>query len=165
MLNLDEMRENLRRHTNIKKAPRPTMERRLALFIFQRGLTEKQIDKFKKIRRRDQPPRFDYLACAEEYKVSLDWLAFGDLAKHPKISARPPAQSRQKPYRKFKCEYKEAIRDRVRNIAMTHGLTADDIKPAMTTKHYDLVCFSDKYSINIEWLVTGKGQPDTPESA
>jgi hypothetical protein len=59
---------------------------------------------------------------------------------------------------KQKREMREAIRGLIRDFAAARDLSADDIKPAMTTKHFELAQFAEKYSVSIEWLITGKGR-------
>ena len=50
-----------------------------------------------------------------------------------------------------KREIRDAIRGRIRDFAAARDLSAEDIKPAMTTKHFELVQFAEKYSVSIEW--------------
>jgi hypothetical protein len=59
---------------------------------------------------------------------------------------------------KQKREMREAIRGRIRDFAAARDLSAEDIKPAMTTKHFELAQFAEKYSVSIEWLIIGKGR-------
>jgi hypothetical protein len=71
------------RWANLRKAPKSSFETRMALIVHQRGITEKQLEKFYTLRGK----RFDYVAFAEKYKISLDWLSMGTLDLHPRIPA------------------------------------------------------------------------------
>jgi hypothetical protein len=55
-------------------------------------------------------------------------------------------------------EAKAAIRERIRMFSASRDLAPEDIKAAMTTKHFDLVQFAEKYSVSIERLIIGKGR-------
>jgi hypothetical protein len=76
------------RWANLRKAPKSSLKTRLALIVHQRGITEKQLEKFHAMR----GGRFDYVAFAKKYNISLDWLSMGILAEHP----RSPAPRREK---------------------------------------------------------------------
>jgi hypothetical protein len=76
------------RWANLRKAPKSGLETRLALIVHQRGITERQLAKFYTLRGR----RFDYVAFAKKYEISLDWLSMGTLDLHPRI----PAPRREK---------------------------------------------------------------------
>jgi hypothetical protein len=41
---------------------------------------------------------------------------------------------------------RQAIRDRIKDVSMVRGLTAAEIKMAMTTKAFELEMFSKKYN-------------------
>ena len=43
-------------------------------------------------------------------------------------------------------------------FSASRDLAPEDIKAAMTTKHFDLVQFAEKYSVSIEWLILGTGR-------
>jgi len=54
----------------------------LTLVVAERGLTEKQLKKFYKIRRKKE--YFDYFLFAQKQQVSIDWLMDGVLSLHPR---------------------------------------------------------------------------------
>ncbi|MDB5610267.1 MAG: hypothetical protein JWP25_7167 [Bradyrhizobium sp.] len=83
--------EHVQRQINIRKAPKPSLKTRVALIAHQRGITEKQLEKFNVGCRGGK--RFDYVAFAEKQKISLDWLIDGTLALHP----RTPAPREKRP--------------------------------------------------------------------
>jgi hypothetical protein len=76
--------EYFERKVKACRAPKATMQTRVALIVAERGLTKKQMDKFYVQKRRDWKPRFDYQLFAKEQGVSLDWLFDGDLRAHPR---------------------------------------------------------------------------------
>jgi hypothetical protein len=61
-------------------------------------------------------------------------------------------------YRAKKREFCDSIRRRIKALAKSRDLSAEDIKPAMTTKHFHLVQFAERHDINIEWLITDEWQ-------
>jgi hypothetical protein len=67
-------------HAKIWKAPRASLKTRTALIVHQRGITKKQLEKFHCLHGK----RFDYVAFAKHYSISLDWLIDGTLALHPR---------------------------------------------------------------------------------
>jgi hypothetical protein len=88
------------------------------------------------------------LARAEQ--MIADDLAF--LAAHPTRRAADAlvlAHSR---------EFKEAMRQRIRDIAASGDLSDEEIKPALSLKHYKLVKFVEKHDVNWPWLLEGNGR-------
>ena len=73
-------RERYVRLRKAQRAPRSPCENRIALVAHERGLTERDLEKFRKGRGR----RFDYHAFAYQHGISLDWLFTGDLKIHPR---------------------------------------------------------------------------------
>jgi hypothetical protein len=63
--------EHVQRQVNIRKAPKASLKTRVALVVHQRGITEKQLEKFYVGCRGGK--RFDYIEFAEKQEVSLDW--------------------------------------------------------------------------------------------
>jgi hypothetical protein len=55
-------------------------------------------------------------------------------------------------------EFKEAMRQRIRDIAASRDLSAEDIKGVMTLKHHEIANFTEKHGVNVEWLLEGKGR-------
>ena len=55
-------------------------------------------------------------------------------------------------------EFKLAMRQRIKDIAASGDLPAEDIKGVMTLKHHEIAEFTEKYGVNVEWLLEGKGR-------
>jgi hypothetical protein len=79
------------------------------------------------------------------------------LAAHPMRHNNSEAMTRRR-------EFKEAMRRRIRDVAASHDLSDEEIKPALTLKHQEIARFSEQHGINIEWLL-GKllGKWRTPD--
>lgn len=54
-------------------------------------------------------------------------------------------------------EFKDAMRQRIRDIAASRDLSDEEIKPALTLKHHEIGKFTEKHGVNLEWLLEGKG--------
>ena len=87
------------------------------------------------------------LARAEQ-AIAAD-LAF--LAAHPMRRSNSEAMARSR-------EFKEAMRQRIREVAASRNLSDDEIKPALKLKHEAVGEFVEKHGINFEWLLEGKGR-------
>jgi hypothetical protein len=75
------------------------------------------------------------------------------LAGHPTKKSRPMSNERKEERRAFK----EAMRQRIREIAASRDIPDDEIRPALSLKHRHIVEFATKYSVNFEWLLEGVG--------
>jgi hypothetical protein len=82
-------------------------------------------------------------------RAIVDDLAF--LAAHPVRRSNSEAWARQR-------EFKEAMRQRIRDIAASRDLSDEEIKPVLTLKHHEIANFTEKHGVNIEWLLEGKGR-------
>jgi hypothetical protein len=82
-------------------------------------------------------------------RAIADDLAF--LAAHPVRRLNSEAWARQR-------EFKEAMRQRIRDIAASRDLSDEEIKPVLTLKHHEIANFTEKHGVNIEWLLEGKGR-------
>ena len=123
------------------------------------GLYEEDLEGFFYVNREGAKKRhFDYHAFAKKYGVATDWIFDGFLSEHPRSSKRTRHPRTNSDAMTQKREIRDAIRGRIRDFAAARDLSAEDIKPAMTTKHFELVQFAEKYSVSIEWLITGKGR-------
>jgi hypothetical protein len=87
------------------------------------------------------------LARAEQ--AIADDLAF--LAAHPTRRSNSEAMALSR-------EFKEAMRQRIREMAASRNLSDDEIKPALSLKHYKLVQFVEKHDVNWQWLLEGVGR-------
>jgi hypothetical protein len=65
-------------------APKATLETRVALVAFERGISDRQLEQFYVSRKGARKRRFDHHAFAKKYDISLDWLWDGDLRGHPR---------------------------------------------------------------------------------
>src|ERR1700694_5662953 len=53
-------------------------------------------------------------------------------------------------------EFKEAMRQRIRDIAASRDLSDEEIKPALKLKHHEIARFTESYGVNLGWLLEGK---------
>jgi hypothetical protein len=87
------------------------------------------------------------LARAEQ--AIADDLAF--LAAHPTRRSNSETMARRR-------EFKEAMRQRIREIAVSRDLSDEEIKPVLRLKHEDVGRFTEKHGVNLGWLLEGKGR-------
>jgi hypothetical protein len=73
------------------------------------------------------------------------------LATHP--SRKSTNATRQAQRR----EFKQAMRERIRDIAARRGLSEDDIRPALKLKYEAIGAFCLTYKVRAEWLFEGSG--------
>ena len=135
-----------------------TTEMRIALVAFERGLSDRELEQFYYVNRKGAKKRyFDHDAFAKKYGVSVDWIRDGDLCEHPRGLKRQrcPASDARREAQRLNREAKDAIRERIRMFAASRDLTPEQIKPAMTTKHFLLATFAQEHSVSIEWLIAG----------
>ena len=76
-------------------------------------------------------------------------LAF--LAAHPVRRSNSETMARRR-------EFKEAMRQRIRDIAASRDLSDEEIKPVLKLKHHEIAEFTEKHGVNVEWLLEGKGR-------
>ncbi|SHH17293.1 hypothetical protein SAMN05443248_3948 [Bradyrhizobium erythrophlei] len=55
-------------------------------------------------------------------------------------------------------EFKEAMRQRIREIAASRDLSDEEIKPVLRLKHEEVGRFTEKHGVNLAWLLEGKGR-------
>jgi hypothetical protein len=142
------------------KAPKATDDTRVTLVAYELGLSEQDLEPFFYVNRKGASKRhFDCEKFADKYGISADWLRHGYLPAHPR-HLKPAKKARRTDSEALaqKREMRDAIRTRIRDVAASLDLSDDEIKPAMTTKHFELIQFTQKYAVNIEWLITGKGR-------
>jgi hypothetical protein len=53
---------------------------------------------------------------------------------------------------------KDAMRQRIRDIAASRDLSDEEIKPVLKLKHHEIAEFTEKHGVNLEWLLEGKGR-------
>jgi hypothetical protein len=82
-------------------------------------------------------------------RAIADDLAF--LAAHPVRRSNSEAIARRR-------EFREAMRQRIRDIAASRDLSDEEIKPALKLKHHDIAEFTEKYGVNLDWLLEGQGR-------
>jgi hypothetical protein len=95
---------------------------------------------------------FKYLpiTLARAERAIADDLAF--LAAHPTRRSNSEAMARSR-------EFKEVMRQRIREIAASRGLSDEEIKPVLGLKHQRVTEFVDKHGVNFKWLYEGMGGP------
>jgi hypothetical protein len=82
-------------------------------------------------------------------RAIADDLAF--LAAHPVRRSNSETMARRR-------EFKEAMRQRIRDIAVSRDLSDEEIKPVLKLKHHEIARFTEVYGVNLEWLLEGKGR-------
>src|ERR1700722_11743224 len=55
-------------------------------------------------------------------------------------------------------EFKDAMRQRIRDIAASRDLSDEEIKPVLKLKHQEIGEFAEKHGVNLEWLLEGRGR-------
>jgi phage gp16-like protein len=116
-------------------APKARPETRAALVPAELGLSEEEFEGFYYVNREGAQKRhFDYHAFAKKYGVSTDWIFDGFLPGHPRgLKRRWQPRRTNSEAMKQKREMRDTIRGRIKDVSMVRGLTAADIKGAMTT--------------------------------
>ena len=87
-------------------------------------------------------------------RAIADDVAF--LAAHPTRRSNSEAMARNR-------EFKEAMRQRIRDIAASRDLSDEEIKPILRLKHHEIIPFTEKHGVNVDWLLTGKGRVFTKD--
>ena len=94
MSEIERKKQFWQRQVNIRRAPKADLHTRCALIVAERGLTEKQLKKFYRVRRGKE--YFDYFLFAQKQHVSVEWLMDGVLSLHPR-HAPVSRQKRDRP--------------------------------------------------------------------
>jgi hypothetical protein len=81
-------------------------------------------------------------------RTIADDVAF--LAAHPTRRSNSETMARRR-------EFKEAMRQRIRDIAASRDLSDEEIKPVLKLKHHEIAEFTEKHGVNVEWLLEGRG--------
>jgi hypothetical protein len=55
-------------------------------------------------------------------------------------------------------EFKEAMRQRIREVAASRGLSDEQIEPVLRLKHEEVGNFTEKHGVNLAWLLEGRGR-------
>jgi hypothetical protein len=76
---------------------------------------------------------------------------FAFLAAHPVRRSNSEAMAHRR-------EFKDAMRQRIRDIAASRDLSDEEIKPVLRLKHHEIAEFTEKPGVNIEWLLEGRGR-------
>jgi hypothetical protein len=71
------------------------------------------------------------------------------LAAHPTRRSNSEAMARSR-------EFKEAMRQRIREVAADRGLSDEHIKPALSLKHHEIARFSEQQGVSIGWQLEGE---------
>lgn len=72
------------------------------------------------------------------------------LAAHPTRRSNSEAMARSR-------EFKEAMRQRIREVAASRDLSDDEIKPVLRLKHQEIGEFCMKHDVSLLWLLEGAG--------
>jgi len=89
------------------------------------------------------------ITLARAERAIADDLAF--LAAHPTRRSNSETMALRR-------EFKEAMRQRIRDIAASRDLSDEEIKPVLRLKHHEIVKFAEKHGVNLEWLLEGRGR-------
>jgi hypothetical protein len=54
-------------------------------------------------------------------------------------------------------EFKDAMRQRIRELAASRNLPDDEIKSVLRLKHQEIGTFAIKHSVSLGWLLEGGG--------
>jgi hypothetical protein len=84
-------------------------------------------------------------------RVIAEDVAF--LAAHPTRKSAPMSNERKEERHKFK----EAMRQRIREIAAARNLSDEDIEPTLKLKHEEIGRFCLAHGVSIGWLLEGEG--------
>jgi hypothetical protein len=76
------------------------------------------------------------------------------LAAHPTKKSKPMSTEAKERRRNFK----EAMRRRIKDIAASRDIPDDEIRTVLSLRHRHIGEFATKYSVNLEWLLEGKGR-------
>jgi hypothetical protein len=82
-------------------------------------------------------------------RVISEDLAF--LAAHPTRRSNSEAMARSR-------EFKDAMRQRIREVAASRDLSDEEIKPVLRLKHQEIAEFTEKHGVNLGWLLEGNGR-------
>jgi hypothetical protein len=80
-------------------------------------------------------------------RAIADDLAF--LAAHPVRRSNSEAMAHRR-------EFKEAMRQRIRDIAASRDLSDEEIEPVLKLKHHEIAEFTEKHGVNVEWLLEAR---------
>lgn len=72
------------------------------------------------------------------------------LAAHPTRRSNSEAMARSR-------VFKEAMRQRIRELASSRNLPDDEIKAVLRLKHQEIGAFAIKHSVSLAWLLKGVG--------
>jgi hypothetical protein len=73
------------------------------------------------------------------------------LAAHPTRRSNSEAIAHRR-------EFKEAMRQRIRDIAASRDLSDEEIRPVLKLKHHEIANFTERHGVNLAWLLEGKGR-------
>jgi hypothetical protein len=88
------------------------------------------------------------IALVRAEQAIADDVAF--LAAHPTRRSNSEAMARSR-------EFKEAMRQRIRELAASRDLPDDEIKAVLRLKHQEIGAFAIKHSVSLGWLLEGVG--------
>ena len=89
------------------------------------------------------------ISLARAERAIADDLAF--LAAHPTRRSNSEMMARRR-------EFKEAMRQRIREIAASRDLSDEEIRPVLKLKHHEIARFTEVHGVNLAWLLEGKGR-------
>jgi hypothetical protein len=89
------------------------------------------------------------IALARAERAIADDVAF--LTAHPTRRSNSEAMARKR-------EFNEAMRQRIRDVAVARNLSDEEIKPALSLRHEAVGEFVEKHGVNWPWLLEGNGR-------
>jgi hypothetical protein len=82
-------------------------------------------------------------------RAIADDLAF--LATHPVRRSNSEAIARRR-------EFKDTVRQRIKDVAEALDISVEDIRPALTLKHQEIGKFGEEHGVSLDWLLAGEGR-------
>jgi hypothetical protein len=81
-----------------ERGSKSTTETRIALVAFERGLSNRELERFYYVNRKGAKKRyFDEHAFAKKYGVDIHWIWEGDLRGHPRGLRKQPRKGSRRP--------------------------------------------------------------------
>ena len=103
---------------------------------------------------REQAAAREKLLTSAESRLSAAIAAAKSLTPAPAAEVKPTRVNGGAMTRR---EFKEAMRRRIRIVALLRDLSVEEIKPALTLKHHEIAKFTEKHGVNLEWLLERRG--------
>jgi hypothetical protein len=74
------------------------------------------------------------------------------------LASHPVRQTKSAEAKAQRCAFKEAMRQRIREVAALRKIPEDEIRPVLRLKHQEIGRFTEAHGVNVGWLLEGEGQ-------